>query len=299
MIQINNIYKSYGELNVLNGISFTVFDGEVFGLVGGNSTGKTTLLNVIAGIDRGDTGNIRVSGKDIRAIHTTPNVIGYCQDASVVFPYMTVKEYMEYLSKCANLSKEHMESRIKKLVAMFEIEQHFLKRVSDLSRGMKQRVSIAATLLGDPLVVVMDEPTTALDQEAKDNLSFVFNKLKKSGKSIIMSTHSLWDIETYCDRVGYLTGGRLKFDMEVEKIKENIVPRVEISGSEDELQCLFDYYANKGVEVERQEGKLLIASSETMDVNQIAKDIQSQQIAVSIKKDLPSFKEVFNREVGK
>lgn len=300
MITVNNISKSYGKLQVLDGVSFSVLDGEIYALVGGNGTGKTTLLNIISGLEKATGGDIRVERKDVRAIHAIPNVIGFVQDASTAFEFMTAEEYLNYLSICARLDKAVAKQRIDQLVEMFEMQSYLKRQIYKFSKGMKQRLSIAAVLLGNPKVILLDEPTSALDTEAKENLKSVFLKLKKSGKSVIVSTNSLWDVENYCDRLGLLQNGKLKMEKTIEEIqskREKLFVIIPMQQYMLELYNLFSQKENCHCEINQFS---LIVSGNMLTMDEVVREITQNHFSViSVNEYTPSFKDVFLREARK
>ncbi|MEG1805126.1 MAG: ABC transporter ATP-binding protein [Clostridia bacterium] len=301
MISVNNIYKSFKKLQVLNGVSFTVLDGEIYALVGGNGTGKTTLLNIISGIEKADVGDIRVENKDTRAIHAIPNVIGYVQDVSSAFEYMTAEEYLQYLSSCARLEKDVAKQRVDQLVEMFSMQPYMKRRISTYSKGMKQRLAIAAVLLGNPKVILLDEPTSALDTEAKENLKAIFEKLKKSGKSVIISTNSLWDVENFCDRLGFLSKGRLKFEKTVQELSNRRQKCYVIIAQQGQLAAIYNYFLNKnGYSCELNEFKIVLTPPPEFTMKDVINELNDNAFSIlAINEYTPTFKDVFLKEARK
>ncbi len=298
MIQINNLHKSYDEKLILNGATLSVAQGEVYGIVGGNGVGKTTLLDVIAGITRANLGEIRVSGKDTRTIESVPNIIGYVQDASVVFQYMTGEEYMNFLSDCIGLEKSVGRNRIKQLVEMFKMSEYLNKFVETYSRGMKQRLAIASVLLGNPKIILMDEPTTNLDIDAKENLREILLKLKNSGKTIIFTTNSLWAVENYCDRVGLLASGQIVMDKSLNELRAKMDRMFLITGNIETLNAIKGHYDLKiDYSTEIYKDKLFLKPSHYVPITVVMEELkQNSMVVESIKEHLPTFKDVFTKE---
>ena len=298
MIQINNLHKSYDGKTILNGATLSVAPGEVYGIVGGNGVGKTTLLDVIAGVVRANTGDIRVSGKDIRVIESVPNIIGYVQDASVVFEYMTGREYMTFLSDCIGLEKTVGKNRIDQLVEMFSMADYFNKFVETYSRGMKQRLSIASVLLGNPKIILMDEPTTNLDFEAKENLRDIILKMRNSGKTVIFTTNSLWAIENYCDRVGLLVKGKIMMEKSLDELRSKQERLFVVSGEMDNLVNIRNHF-NMKIEfsTEIYKERLFLKPSHYISIGDVVEEIEKNSLKMqSIQEYTPSFKDVFSKE---
>lgn len=193
MIRIKNLNKKYGNKVVLNGTSFSVETGEVYGLIGKNGAGKTTLMTIISGLNKADDGEI---------IYEENSKIGYLPDVPAFFESLKTDEYLDYLLKNKNKEKRN------KLLKLVGLEPN--NRISSMSRGMRQRLGLASALVNDPDIVLLDEPTSALDPEGRLAIFEIINKLKEDGKTVILSTHILSDMENVCDKVGFLKDGHIK-----------------------------------------------------------------------------------------
>lgn len=266
MIEINNIHKEIVKGHkdshvIIDDVSFSVQSGSVYGIVGGNGAGKTTLLNCISGVNKDFSGSIKVDGRDIRVIKKIPNVIGYVQDNFVAFPYMTAKEYFEYLGDIAGLSKKVQKERTEMLFEMFDLSPHVNKRICYFSKGMSQKLVIASVLYGNPKVILMDEPTSNLDVDAKEELKETFVKIKNSGKAVIMSTNSFFDVENYCDVVGFLAGGRIRNECCVKDVIDNEKTGVMLDCDEKSFVDLKDFTSSmEDVFVSRRNRKMVVTS---------------------------------------
>lgn len=209
MVEVKNIYKSFSNNEVLKGVSFSISKGEIYGLVGKNGAGKTTLMNIMAGLSSADNGQCIVSGKGITP--GSQNVrVGYLPDLPSFFDYLTTGEYIDYLL----MHKD--KARKKYLLNLVELEDNLI--ISTLSRGMRQRLGIAAAIVNDPDVLLLDEPTSALDPSGRMDVMRILSDLKNTGKSIILSTHILTDMERICDAVGFLTDGIIKREIKVRDL---------------------------------------------------------------------------------
>ena len=209
MVEVKNIYKSFSNNEVLKGVSFSISKGEIYGLVGKNGAGKTTLMNIMAGLSSADNGQCIVSGKGITP--GSQNVrVGYLPDLPSFFDYLTTGEYIDYLL----MHKD--KARRKYLLNLVELEDNL--NISTLSRGMRQRLGIAAAIVNDPDVLLLDEPTSALDPSGRMDVMRILSDLKNTGKSIILSTHILTDMERICDAVGFLTDGIIKREIKVRDL---------------------------------------------------------------------------------
>lgn len=200
MIEIKNVKKAFGNNKVLTDISITVESGCIYGLIGKNGAGKTTLLNILAGLSEADDGEIIVeNGQECK--------VGFLPDVPAFFDYLTAEEYIDYLI----MNKSDIEQR-NRLLNMVKIPNNV--RIKTMSRGMKQRLGIAAVLVTNPKIILLDEPTSALDPAGRMELMDILHSLKNEGRTIILSTHILSDMEKICDKVGFLHEGVIKKEIE-------------------------------------------------------------------------------------
>lgn len=200
MVQLQNITKSFGENKVLKDITLTISKGEIFGLIGKNGAGKTTLLSIIAGLSNATEGSCYINNGLINK-STRSSKVGYLPDVPAFFDFMSVSEFLDFLYK-KNADYKQKRDELLKLVGL---EGKTI--IKTMSRGMRQRLGMAATLVNDPDVILLDEPSSALDPMGRYELSEILLHLKKQGKTIILSTHILTDMENICDRVGFLHDG--------------------------------------------------------------------------------------------
>ncbi len=200
MISLKGIGKAFGENEVLKEVSIDIEKGKIFGLIGKNGAGKTTLLSIIAGLADATKGQCCINGKIISKRNPYEK-IGYLPDMPTFFDFMTAGEFMDFLHKKRDGYKENRE----KLLQLVGLNKKTI--IKTMSRGMKQRLGLAAILVNDPDILLLDEPSSALDPLGRYELSEILLNLKKQGKTILLSTHILTDMETICDKVGFLHNG--------------------------------------------------------------------------------------------
>lgn len=204
MVEIINVSKRFGRNTVLKNVSLKINRGEIYGLVGKNGAGKTTLLSIIAGLSKSTNGTIKCK---------VGTKIGFLPDVPEYYDTLTANEYIDFLLKYKN-------SEIRKnVLCMVHIDGN--KKIRTMSRGMKQRVGIATVLINNPDIILLDEPTSALDPLGRQEVLEVLLNLKKAGKTIILSTHILNDMEKICDRVGFLVDGQIKKEVDIKNYREN------------------------------------------------------------------------------
>lgn len=227
MLQVKGIYKSFHENEVLKGIDLDIKEGEVYGLIGANGAGKTTLFNIIAQILEQDSGEIHVDGILIKNMNDLSQKIGYVIDTPSMYEFMNAYEYLSFIYSPANKTKIEVLSRSKSILKLVGLEDVGTKQIKTFSRGMKQRMGIAAGLIFEPQLILMDEPSSALDPQGRFEVLKIIENLKKQGKTIILSTHILNDIERICDRVGLLINGKIAIEGTINDVlaryKQNVL----------------------------------------------------------------------------
>lgn len=205
VIEVRGLVKVYGEREVLKGIDFHVFENEVFGLLGENGAGKTTTLEIIEGLREATSGTTTVLGLDsAKDIGKVKERIGVQLQASAYFEHLTLKEILELFRSFYDKGREAQE-----LLSLVGLEDRGNMRVGQLSGGMKQRFSIVAALINDPDVVFLDEPTTGLDPVARHNLWDLVRKIEEQGKTVILTSHYMEEVEALCGRVAVVKEGEI------------------------------------------------------------------------------------------
>jgi ABC-2 type transport system ATP-binding protein len=205
VISVDGLIKRYNHLTAVDGVSFTVERGEVFGILGPNGAGKTTTLECIEGLQPPTSGAITVLGMDVaRDPRGVKARIGVQLQASSYFDYLTLTEILELFGAFYPQRAKPMD-----LLARMGLESKAGARVNQLSGGQKQRFSVAATLVSDPEIVFLDEPTTGLDPQARRNLWEVVQGIHAEGRTVVLTTHYMEEAQLLCDRVAIMDQGKL------------------------------------------------------------------------------------------
>lgn len=209
MIEINNLVKRYGDKKAVRGISFTVNDDEVLGFLGPNGAGKTTTMNIITGYLSSTSGSVKVNGHDIlEEPELAKKEIGYLPENPPLYMDMTVKEYLNYICDLKGVSKDKRKRQLENIVAMVKISDVYDRLIGNLSKGYKQRVGIAQALVGNPSILILDEPTVGLDPTQIIEIRRLIKSLAKS-HSVIISSHILSEIQEIADRVVIINNGKI------------------------------------------------------------------------------------------
>lgn len=217
MIEITDIRKSFGDKHAVDGISFTVAEGEIMGFLGPNGAGKSTTLNIITGYLSADSGVVKIDGTDILSDPIKAKKdIGFLPEIPPLYPEMTVAEYLDFvyeLKGCKLPRKQHIKE-ICEVVKIWDVSGRLIK---NLSKGYNQRVGIAQALIGNPKVLIFDEPTIGLDPR---QIIEIRNLIKMLGKehTIILSTHILPEVQAVCDRIVVINKGRIVANEKTEDL---------------------------------------------------------------------------------
>ncbi|MCL5407312.1 MAG: ABC transporter ATP-binding protein [Patescibacteria group bacterium] len=204
-IEIKNLTKKYDKLTAVSGISFEVQKNEVFGLLGENGAGKTTTLEMIEGLRKPTSGEIIVLNHNFKeGINSIKEKIGVQLQSSAYFNFLTLKEILDLFG---SFYSHHLDSL--ELLKMVGLEDKAKSYVGNLSGGQKQRFSIVASLINDPQIVFLDEPTTGLDPLARRHTWDIISEIKKQGKTIVLTTHYMEEAEILCDRVAIMEEGKV------------------------------------------------------------------------------------------
>ena len=239
MVEVKNLTKCYGDIKAVDDISFTVDTGEVLGFLGPNGAGKSTTMNIITGYISSTSGTVTVDGSEIlENPKETKKKIGYLPEIPPLYPDMTVRKYLEFmfdLKKVKLPKKEHIDE-VMRLVQISDNESRIIK---NLSKGYRQRVGFAQALLGNPPVLILDEPTVGLDPKQIIEIRKLIRGLGKK-HTVIFSSHVLSEVSATCDRVIVISEGRIVADAKTEELSKSFADVQKLSltvegGSSDVL----------------------------------------------------------------
>ncbi len=210
LIEARNLTKRYGDKVAVDNISFEVYGGEVFGFLGPNGAGKTTTIKMIVGLLQPTSGTVRVAGYDVQ---TQPRLAkassGYVPDTPNLYAKLTGRELLRFVGDLYDLDRAQAARRMEELLRMFELSSAADDTVDSYSHGMQQKTSLAAALMHDPKVLVLDEPTVGLDPKSARLIKDILRQLADRGAAIMLSTHILEIAERMCDRIGIINKGQL------------------------------------------------------------------------------------------
>jgi len=205
--------RKRGEVRAVDGVSFRCEPGRIYGLLGANGAGKTTTLRLLATLLKPNTGTARVADCDIvREPEKVRARIGFLATGTALYGRLTARETVEYFGRLHGVSEDLLQPRLRELFATLEMGEFADRRCDRLSGGMKQKVSIARTLVHDPPVMIFDEPTAGLDVMTARAIVQFIRDCRQRGKTVVVSTHVMSEAEKLCDRIGIIDRGRLLVD---------------------------------------------------------------------------------------
>lgn len=209
MIEVKGITKKYGKFTAVDNISFTVKDGEIIGFLGPNGAGKSTTMNMITGYIEPSEGTIEINGYDVQKKSAkAKKQIGYMPEGVPLYTDLTPKEFVTYMAELKNIKRKEIKEQVEKTLEETGLEEVANKLIKNLSRGYKQRVSLAGALIGDPEVIILDEPTVGLDPKQITEIRQLIKKLGKK-HTVILSSHILSEVSQICERVIIINKGRI------------------------------------------------------------------------------------------
>ncbi|MBR2720438.1 MAG: ABC transporter ATP-binding protein [Lentisphaeria bacterium] len=203
----------------VNGIDFEIKPGEVVGLLGPNGSGKSTTVKMLLGLLYPTGGNVTVFGKSPRAVETKRE-IGYLPEESYLYKFLTAEETLDFFGSLFNISKDDRRRRIDQLLDMVGLAHARYRRVGEFSKGMSRRIGLAQAMINDPAFLILDEPTSGLDPLGCREVKDLILSLKKRGKTVLITSHLLSDVEDICDRVIILYGGQIRAQGALENLLE-------------------------------------------------------------------------------
>jgi len=227
-ITVQNITKNFGSQKALNNVSFTINKGEVVGFLGPNGAGKSTMMRILTTYYKADEGEATVNGFDVlQAQKDVQKSIGYLPEHNPLYLEMYVKEYLAFNADVYKVDK----SKINDVIEQTGLSPECHKKIGQLSKGYRQRIGLAAALLHDPEVLILDEPTTGLDPNQLIEIRKLIREIAKE-KTILLSTHIMKEVEAVCDRVIIINKGELVADKKLEELRE---------AEEQIIEVEFDY----------------------------------------------------------
>ena len=295
ILSVKNLKKRYGNKEVLKGLDLTVPENSVFGLVGKNGAGKTTVMKAVLGLLMPDEGEVYVCGRKVSFGQTETNkFIGYLADVPEFYSFMTSLEYLQFCGRLSGLDERSIKERSSRLLRLVGMNDS-THRIGGFSRGMKQRLGIAQALMNSPKLLICDEPTSALDPIGRKEILDVLYAAKEE-TTIVFSTHILSDVERICTNVAFMNDGVIALQGEISTVREKF------SGNEYVFEMNFDsdadLLAQKFSELEFVNRNTLILRENNGKFTEILKYmIENEMFFQKIERETPSLESVFMKVI--
>lgn len=223
MIETKKLGKNYGSLAALVDLSLEINKGDIFGFIGPNGAGKTTTMRILATLLEPTFGQAFIDGLDVRKQgQKVRRIIGYMPDFMGVYDDLKVFEYLEFFAAAFGIESKKRKAIVEGVLELTDLGSKRADTVDSLSRGMQQRLGLARVLIHDPKVLILDEPASGLDPRARIEMRELLRELKKMGKTIMISSHILSELEEICDQVGIIENGTLVFNGSMDQIRQRL-----------------------------------------------------------------------------
>lgn len=287
-VEVAHLAKHFGETRAVSDVSFTVDPGEIFGLLGPNGAGKTTTIRMMLDIFKPDAGTISLFGGQLDL--DKKRRIGYLPEERGLYKDEELEATLVYLATLKGLDEKSARKRLAGWLDRFELEEHRRKKVQELSRGMQQKAQIIATMLHDPDLIVIDEPFSGLDPVNTRLIKEILDEERRAGKTIIMSTHQMYQVEALCNRIVLINAGCTVLYGGVEDIKHNF------AGNSVIVEGQGDFTAIPGViETRKQDGAWHLTLAIGQDPQEVFRTLASRETVKieRFEKAEPSLDDIF------
>ncbi|MBI5227334.1 ABC transporter ATP-binding protein [Candidatus Micrarchaeota archaeon] len=239
-VEVSELTKVIKERIIVDRISFSVEEGEVFGLLGANGSGKTTTFNMLSGLLAPSSGSVTILGKTIKEMQRSKSDIGFVTQEDSFYETLTVRQNLEFFASMRGIGREETNKRIKKFLSQMRLTEKADVLSSKLSGGMKRRLNMACAIIHEPQVIFLDEPTVGLDPLVRKEIWAVIEELQTDKKTIIITSHYMEEVEKLCNRVAIMFAGRIVASGTSKELKEKFKLK--------QMEDVFAYFAKPVVE---------------------------------------------------
>ncbi len=300
-VQTYGLTRMYGNIAALSGLDLTVHRGDLFGFIGSNGAGKTTTLRILATFLAPSAGRADVLGHDVvRQADAVRHVIGYMPDFFGVYKDMEVTEYLDFFGACYKIPTAQREKTVNDVLELVGLSEKKGSLIGALSRGMQQRLGLARVLIHDPQLLLLDEPASGLDPRARIEMMAILQELQRLGKTIIISSHILSELQTLCNRVAIIEKGKLIYSGPVQGVRDQMAQGrvVWVRVSSDQVRAIDLLKAHPEVaEVTTTDGEIKVTLASHDTDHSIIADVLVHGGAklVELREDEIGLEEVFMR----
>lgn len=300
-VETSMLTRHYGNMTALSMLDLTVNRGDLFGFIGSNGAGKTTTLRILATFLKPSSGQARVLGKNVvTEADAVRHIIGYMPDFFGVYKDMEVTEYLDFFGACYRIPSKQREKTVADVLELVGLSEKKGALIGALSRGMQQRIGLARVLIHDPELLLLDEPASGLDPRARVEMMAILQELQRMGKTIIISSHILSELQSLCNRVAIIERGKLIYSGPVQGVKDqmetSLIVWVKV-GTDPDKAIGFLKTRSEVSEAEMVEDSIRITmASHDADVSVIAETLVNNGVPIhGLKEEELGLEEVFMR----
>lgn len=291
-IEVRNISKRFGETQAVNGVSFEVRPGEIFGLLGPNGAGKTTTIRIILDIFKPDSGSVSILGGEMT--EEKKNRIGYIPEERGLYQDIPLERCLQFLALLKGMTRLEADSSINNLLERFDLVQSRKKKVKELSKGMQQKAQLITALAHDPALIIIDEPFNALDPINTQMVKDLLSEQRDQGKTIVMCTHQMNQVEQLCDRLVLIDRGKVILHGTLEDIRKRFASNNILVRSLNKLPAAFP--GVEAIEPYNGQYKMILkqdATPQSVLKNLVEEGIMLEEFEIAV----PSLDEIFIKVV--
>lgn len=295
MLYINEVYKSFGEVKAVNGVSLEINPGEIYGLLGANGAGKTTIFRMILNIIKPDSGVIQYNNQTMSIENSY--LFGYLPEERSLYQREKVADQLVYFAKLKGLTSKEANIKLDYWLEKFEVTEYKHRKVKELSKGNQQKIAFIAALIHDPEIIILDEPFTGLDPMNTKIFKTLIQEIASNGKTIIFSSHQMDVIEELCDRLAIMKKGKIILEGKLHDIKEKYKKKNVFIQGDDISQDDFTHI--KGVvSVTNQRNDLVVSIEDKSVIESLLQVIKNKKVITKFVQEEPSLDEIFISKMG-
>jgi len=279
-LQIDDIHKWFGSQHVLDGFSLRVAQGEVVGLLGPNGCGKSTVLKIVCKLLSLDAGQVRLMGEPLSQLsYRARALVGLCTQHCALYPDLLPAENLHFFARLYGLSSLERQQRVEELMSSFALENFANTRVGQLSGGWQQRLHLAVSLIHRPMLLVLDEPTAAVDLEARMDLWRLIESLRDSGTTILLTSHHLAEAERLCSKVALMRNGKVVAEGSVPELLARIPGQAVATVQSEDKEAIAQRALNLGWSVRQQADQMRLLLPHKLSLREIIDALDGTKVS--------------------